>query len=554
MIVLLFHLQIRGFGSGFLGVDVFFVISGYLMQTLYGGGISATNFYLRRARRLLPAYFGLVITTLLVCAAVTLPAELAQTAQQAMWASVLASNIGYWTDISYFNAQLFRPLLHLWSLGVEAQFYLFFPLLMRLNRRWLAAVCLLSFIACLVTVPISPKLPFYMMPLRIWEFGIGMLAARIGVGLRPGAGAAALAGIVLCLLIPVDGLARNIVTGHPALPALAITTLTAVTLIYRLPARLEGSLPGVAAQRVGDASYSLYLAHFPVIVLLNYAPFTGTRLGMTPWTLPLIALATLALYFGLERRGPKLFGVKRSMAAIAAVWLLAAAIPPLKLLSFTPQQRMIFAADKDRASYHCGKLFRLVHPGQQFCPLEPGEPIMLVGDSHADALKVSFADVAKRHGWGTYFPIDNDPLLSPRLSAAWLRRKADAHHARWVVLHFAEGHFTPELVEKARQQLGDRLIVIEPTPMFTKSVPQALFKHEAVERRPHNVRLDAYLRAHPDIPSLSLEPVLCPGPCRLQDPAGHPLYFDADHLTLTGARLLEPTFDAFFTNVIDRRR
>jgi peptidoglycan/LPS O-acetylase OafA/YrhL len=524
------------------------------MQTLYGGGISAKDFYTRRARRLLPAYFGLVIATVLVCAVVTLPGELTETVTQALWASVLAANIGYWSDVSYFDAQLFRPMLHLWSLGVEAQFYLLFPLLVRLNRRWLVLVLLISFAACLVTVPISPKLPFYMMPLRVWEFVIGMLAARVQLQRRPALGAAALLGILLCLFIPVDGIARNIVTGHPALPALAITLLTATTLVFRLPEAAEQSLPGVAAQKVGDASYSLYLAHFPIIVLLNYQPFSGTRLGLTPWTIPLIVLATLALYFGLERRGPRLFSVKRSLAAMAAVWALAWIVPQVKLLSFSPRERLIFAATHDRSAYHCGKLFRVIHPREKFCLLEAGEPMLFVGDSHADAIKTSFAAVAHKHGWGVYFPIDNDPLLSKQLSPAWLRREADRRRARWVVLHFAGGHFTPELVEAARREIGDRLIVIEATPSFNESVPQALFEHKPLVAEPPKVDLKPYLAAHPQIPSVDPMPALCPGKCLLQDSAGRPLYFDKDHLTLSGARLLEPALDDFFTKVVDKRR
>jgi hypothetical protein len=309
---------------------------------------------------------------------------------------------------------------------------------------------------------------------------------------------------------------------------------------------LSGNLPGVVAQRIGDASYSLYLAHFPVIVLVNYQPFSGTRLGLSAWTLPLIAIATLALYFGLERRGPKLFSVKRSLAAVAVVSLLAAALPPVELLRFGGKQRLVFAAAEDRSAYHCGKLFRILHARQKFCRLGSGKPIMLVGDSHADALKLSFARVAEKHGWATFFPTDNDALLSPALSARWLKRQADTIGASWVFLHYSPLNFSPDLVERARRELGNRLIVIEPTPIFSDNVPKALFEGRSVHAALPSGRLEAYLKLHPEIPVVRLMPSMCPTGCRLVDAAGHPFYWDRDHLTLTGAKQLEPKFEALF--------
>lgn len=375
-LVLLYHLQIPGFGSGFLGVDIFFVISGYLMQALYGHGISAGDFYRRRARRLLPAYFALVAAVLLVSALVTLPGEFSDVTEQSLFASGLSSNVGFWLQTSYFESSQFRPLLHLWSLGVEAQFYLCFPLLVRCNRRWLIAIGAVSLVACLAVVTVSPKTSFFMVPFRVWEFALGMLAARSAMSGDRRLGLAALAALLLCILIPVDGQGRSLLTGHPALPAFITSLLTATALLCGLPEKLESSLFGRIAQRIGDASYSLYLAHFPVIVLLNYEPFTGTRLGLTPWSLPLVAVGTLALYLGLERNGPKLFSVRASIAAFLSIWLLAFALPRAQILRFDHRERLVFSALDDRAVYRCGKLFRLLHPTASFCPLGKGQPIL----------------------------------------------------------------------------------------------------------------------------------------------------------------------------------
>lgn len=545
-LVLLFHLQVRGFGSGFLGVDVFFVISGFLMQALYGHGISPASFYRRRARRLLPAYFATIMATVVVAVVVTVPADFQATAHQAAWASVLAPNVGYWSEVSYFEHSVFEPLLHLWSLGVEAQFYLLVPLLLHRRSRWLAAGAVLSFLFCLLGVSISPKLSFFWMPFRLWEFAIGMLAARCPPAENPRAGLAALAGVGLCMGLPIDGKATSIFFGHPGLPCLAVTLLTAAVLVCRLPATLERSFVGIGAQRLGNASYSLYLAHFPVIVLLAYEPFGGTRLALTPWTIPLIVLSTLALYFGLERNGPHLFTAARMVAASIVVWLMAALLAPIQLARFEPRDRLIFSALSDRAEYRCGKIFRVLHPEAQFCALARGVPILLVGDSHADAIKRSFTRVAAAHGYGTYLSVANNPLRARRLSADWLKREADRLRARWVFVDYSNGNLKPEMLNEAQHALGNRLVLIQRTPEYPESVPKALLQH----RRPRPVTLDpsvsAYLNSHPELAVIKVRDALCKFGCPAKDANGRPLYFDGGHLTLTGARQLEPVFERWF--------
>jgi hypothetical protein len=206
----------------------------------------------------------------------------------------------------------------------------------------------------------------------------------------------------------------------------------------------------------------------------------------------------------------------------------------------------------DRSVYRCGKLFRILHPAESFCPLGGGMPIMLVGDSDADAIKISFARAAQKRGWGVYLPVDNEPLLTNSLSADWLKREADARGVRWVFLHYAQANFTPELVEQARRALGGRLVVIEPIPEFSESVPKALYLRERPDTLWRSAALLTYLTAHPDIPVIKLQPALCPGGCRLADDAGRPLYFDNRHLTLTGARQLEPIFDGYFDRLDER--
>ena len=177
--VVLFQLGFSGLKLGFLGVDVFFVISGFLMAILCGRS-TAKQFFERRARRLLPAYFVTIFVVLVASVLWVLPTENNQVTESSLYAAVFASNIGFWLQNSYFSKADFTPLLHLWSLGVEIQFYLVAPLLHYLGRRfrWMLPVLLVvSLFAFFAMTSVSSKTSFLMMPLRAWQFLIGWLIA-----------------------------------------------------------------------------------------------------------------------------------------------------------------------------------------------------------------------------------------------------------------------------------------------------------------------------------------------------------------------------------------
>ncbi|MEZ5503721.1 MAG: acyltransferase [Halioglobus sp.] len=131
--VLLFHLQVPGFAGGFLGVDLFFVISGFIitrniLSDLHNRKFSLKEFYIRRFRRLYPALLVTVLLTLSVAAALVPPVELVNTARSALYALLSLANINFWMESGYFDAAAdAKPLLHTWSLSVEEQFYLFWP-------------------------------------------------------------------------------------------------------------------------------------------------------------------------------------------------------------------------------------------------------------------------------------------------------------------------------------------------------------------------------------------------------------------------------------------
>lgn len=194
--VLLFHLEVSNFPGGFVGVDVFLVISGYLITK---GILSETNegkfrllsFYERRVRRIIPALFAVILFVALVAPFVLLPQELRFLPAEIVGGLAFVANIVFWMNTGYFAVASERmPLLHLWSLGLEEQFYIIFPLffiflLLKFPARLklvISAGALLSLALCVIATPIKPSASFFLLPTRAWEFLIGSILA---IGIPP---------------------------------------------------------------------------------------------------------------------------------------------------------------------------------------------------------------------------------------------------------------------------------------------------------------------------------------------------------------------------------
>lgn len=567
--VLLFHLGILGFHAGFLGVDIFFVISGYLMTMLYTPSTTPTEFYVRRARRLMPAYFAAIAFTMIAGYYLTLPTDFRQLVTQILFASALLSNIGFWLQNSYFSQAEFNPLLHLWSLGVECQFYLFFPLLIFIARKWrlaLSAMGVGSLALCLWAVLISPKLSFFMLPMRVWEFAIGMWAASQQQ--RPPEqrwlGLIGVAGMLLIPLLHVQGDDSSIIMGHPALAALFVACATGMALLFRLPENLIDSFIGKLLQRIGNVSYSLYLVHWPILVLAHYVPFGGTRTNISGITdiivcAALIVVATLLLYFFFERAGAWLFSPLRIVFVAFLLASFALVLEHFQLQRFDKGDNQIFAAWTDRATYRCGKMFRLMHPRKTICPIGDGDKgnVFLIGDSKSDSIKQAFALQASRVGLATYFAVDNDPLITPGLDGQWLLKVAHSNGARAVFLHYSIGNLRLPLIEEARRALansGITLFLVLPTPEYSGNVPHQLYRsrhggghfntENLSEYRREVSKVTIYLHNTPDIKVIDVAPLFCKPQCRVADAMGNVFYFDDEHLTLTGANVLAPAIAA----------
>lgn len=280
--VVLFHAGVAGFGGGFVGVDIFFVISGYLItsiihQELVGNHFSVAKFYERRARRILPALFAVIFSCLFAGWFLLVPDDYEQMAQSILSALFFFSNIWFWQNSGdYFQgATDYLPMLHTWSLAVEEQFYIFFPLLLmvlhRVGRRFVMpatlVVVVFSFILAVWATPAMPSASFYLLPTRLWELGFGSLLAlglapmQMGRNLRELLAAAGL----LAIALPVFIYDRN--TSFPGLGALPPVAGTALIIWAGAtgPTMVSRFLSLRPVVFIGLLSYSLYLWHWPIM-------------------------------------------------------------------------------------------------------------------------------------------------------------------------------------------------------------------------------------------------------------------------------------------------
>lgn len=293
--VILFHAGFQTFSGGFIGVDVFFVISGYLITTiilaeLEQGKFSIIKFYERRARRILPMLFLIMLVCIPFAWFWLLPRDMKDFSQSLVAVSLFASNILFWIESDYFDTSAeLKPLLHTWSLAVEEQYYLLFPLFLmlfwRLGKRWMLLTLGLLFIASLTMAEwaayLKPTVAFYLLPTRCWELLIGAFSAfylskpnfkDTSKGLREFSG---WLGVAL-ILYAVFAYSKS--TPFPGLYALVPTLGAVLIILFATQQTNVGRFLGNKAfVGIGLISYSAYLWHQPLFAFLKYSNFEGSK-------------------------------------------------------------------------------------------------------------------------------------------------------------------------------------------------------------------------------------------------------------------------------------
>jgi peptidoglycan/LPS O-acetylase OafA/YrhL len=343
--VVLYHAGIGVFSGGFVGVDVFFVISGFLISGLIqseidAGKFSILSFYERRIRRIFPALFAVILATSVAALLTLSPADLVSFAASAAAAALFVSNMLFAHQSGYFAAPAeLKPLLHTWSLGVEEQFYLLFPAFLLLLRRRSkaqvgAAVALIaaaSFAASVYFVRQHPESAFYLGPWRIWELSLGVLAALGAIPLFRHQSLREIASVLGLALVAWSATALTRADPFPGINALypCIGTLLVIQAGNGGRSVMNSLLASRVFVFIGLISYSLYLWHWPLIVFakrLLFRPLTGREIIVVV-ALSLL-LAVLSWKFVEKpfrlRHGQRPQPVKAVLCAAIAIGLAAA--------------------------------------------------------------------------------------------------------------------------------------------------------------------------------------------------------------------------------------
>ena len=600
--VVVYHAVPGAMPGGFVGVDVFFVLSGYLITALLArewaanGRIDFTAFYARRARRLLPALVAMLLVVMLLLAGPLGRHEslVDEAATSSLHALAFVANFHFQaTTGGYFDAGAeARPMLHLWSLAVEEQFYLVYPLLLvallRLApgapARRLALLAVGSLLLAEYWVNIQPERAFYQMPARFWELAAGGLVALSPAAAGAGrlSRAALPAGLALVLLACLQTAAWAPFPGKSALPVVAGTSL-ALLAIHR------GAVSGWAAAflrarpivGLGLVSYSLYLWHWPLLVLAEAAWPEPAGLGVRLLAcLVAVALAWASWRF-VERpfRRAGIAPARALCAGIAACVLAAVAVMALARIDRLPAEvrEISDAARRDtpsilgRCHFDTRDDVRALKP--EACHSRPGvtPTYALWGDSHAlawqpfawglaEAERASAAPLTLNScppGPGEAGASDDCARFN-HLAVDWLAAQSldtlvIAH--RWPIGHAERGPAPPQLAERvaalsqALDQLGHvrRILVMGPLPDLSQPAPDCIAlgwedscSRPAPAHRQRVARawreLDELARRHPNVELVDPTDYFCDQQRCPPVRHGFALFWDSNHISASASR------------------
>jgi len=434
VVVLLYHFRVPGFDGGFAGVDIFLTISGYLMMSIISreveaGRFNLLGFYSRRIGRIIAPMLPLAVAVCTIGYFLLPPIAFADMGKHTIGMLTFTSNIMFWRDSGYFNQESAHNfLLHSWSLSLEVQFYLIFPLILfalRVLPRWrdnlilpLAVLTLVIFTASIFAAEIKPTPAFYLLPTRLWQFLLGSLVyeimrAPLGIQKRR---------VLHVIGLILIGISVALIDSSMTWPGwrAGIPSLGTALVLYsniNFP-RVYESLP---LRFLGVVSYSGYLWHWPIVVLLVISGKIENPLWQISGIAIVLILAFLSWNWNEKRLGQWLQNLsnRRRFAAIGALIGVAAILPGAALYSngmpsrFSPDLNLFLSTAKATpAPRLCHNQIQsnciVGNPSLDRVRSMSGIGAIVVGDSHAAMISQIVADI---------LPEPNSRVIALTLSA-----------------------------------------------------------------------------------------------------------------------------------------
>lgn len=568
--VFAFHFKNGLLPGGFVGVDIFFIISGYLISSILiedskDGKIDLNKFYQRRISRIFPAFFTVALTTLIAAYFIYTAQDFSSAGAALSAAAVSLVNIKFAFQGNYFDVSPdAQPFIHYWSLSVEEQFYIILSISLlilykffRKQAFWImGCAAVLSFASCVILTKINPVWAFYFLPTRAWELLAGGLIACAAADGRSvtaprWAGAAGLILIAVSFFVIREG--AQFPGWIAALPVLgAVAVIMPGSGAPDLARRFLSARPMVA---IGKMSYSLYLWHWPVFCLVDYQLYMQSDLARGGLKIGLCVLLTLASYYLIESPARKFLNrpANRTIAYGFFAAMLVLCVPlGLKIRG---------------ENYVNARLSAVAEGGRAFPGRPGGASVFLIGDSNGSMYGKLVKDICKDVGCRlNVLSVDAaDPL--PDLAGAhgrlWLDSMEAIRKARPDYVVFASSWAEKLQGDPGRLALALRelqphvghIILINQPPQLPESASRAAIRagarppfREAAkvqgDRRDANASLLGFRSPEVSVLDISSRLETADGAITLTDEGGRLLYQDAKHISARGAErirdVLEP--------------